>query len=43
MFSSKVASWLAIVAVICFLVLIGLQITEMMGYGADPSAWPASP
>lgn len=40
MFSSKVASWLAIAAAVCFLILIGLQIAELMGYGAAPSAWP---
>lgn len=42
MFSSKVASWLAVIAVVCFLVLIGLQIAELMNYGGAPSAWPAA-
>mgnify|MGYP000978431553 CR=1 FL=1 len=43
MFSSKIAAWLALVATLCFLALIGLQVAELMGYGADPSAWPTSP
>lgn len=42
MFSTKIASWLAIVAVVCFLILIVLQIAELSYYKADPSVWPAS-
>ena len=41
MFSSKVMSILALVTVICFLVLMGLQITEILFYSAEPSVWPA--
>ncbi|HPG00623.1 MAG TPA: hypothetical protein PLE77_11180 [Kiritimatiellia bacterium] len=40
MFSSKIASWLAIVATVCFIVLITLQVLELMHYSGDPSAWP---
>jgi len=39
MFSFKVLSWLAIVAVICFVVLITLQVLEMNYYTAAPSVW----
>ncbi|HRZ10878.1 MAG TPA: hypothetical protein P5567_00315 [Kiritimatiellia bacterium] len=38
--SNKLAAWLALVSVVCFLVLIGLQAFEMVHYGADPSVWP---
>ena len=41
MFSSKIASVLAIVATVCFVVLITLQVLELMHYSAAPSAWPA--
>lgn len=41
MFSSKVMSILALVTVICFLALLGLQIAEILHYGAEPSVWPA--
>ncbi len=32
---------LALVAVILFLALIGLQVIELLHYRADPSIWPA--
>ncbi len=38
--SSKLAAWLALVSVVCFLVLIGLQAFELVHYGAEPSVWP---
>ena len=38
--SSKVTAWLALVSVVCFLILIGLQAFELVHYGADPSVWP---
>lgn len=38
--SSKFAAWLAIVAAVCFLVLIGLQTAELLHYSAEPSVWP---
>ncbi len=31
---------LALVAVLLFLALIGLQVAEMLYYRADPSIWP---
>lgn len=40
MFSSKVATWMAIAAAVCFLLLIVLQFAEMGFYRADPSVWP---
>ena len=40
MFDSKVASWLAIVATICFVALIALQVVELSFYGKPPSVWP---
>jgi hypothetical protein len=42
MFSTKIASWLAIVAAVCFLILIVLQIVELSSYRAAPSVWPVS-
>jgi hypothetical protein len=33
---------LALLAAICFLALIALQVMEWMHYGADPSIWPPS-
>ena len=43
MFSSKILGILAIVATVCFLVLVGLQTVELMHYSGDPSIWPANP
>jgi hypothetical protein len=43
MFSSKVASWIAIAATVCFIVLAALQVTELMSYRAPPSVWPTAP
>lgn len=42
MFSTKIASVLAIIATLCFLILIVLQIAELLYYRADPSVWPGS-
>ncbi len=42
MFSSKVLALLALIAAVCFLALIGLQIGELMYYGAEPSVWPVA-
>ena len=42
MFSSKVMSILAIVALVFFIALIALQFIEMSHYSAAPSVWPAS-
>ncbi len=41
MFSSKTLGTLTLIAVICFVLLMGLQIAEFLYYRADPSAWPA--
>ena len=41
MFSTKTAGVLAIAATVCFLLVIVLQVSEMMSYGANPSVWPA--
>jgi len=38
--SSKSIAWVAIVAVLFFVVLIGLQAAELIHYSADPSVWP---
>ena len=43
MFSTKIAGWLAIVATVCFLILIALQVSEMMAYRVAPSLWPTTP
>jgi hypothetical protein len=43
MFSSKVASLIAIVATVCFIVLAALQVSEMMSYKAEPSVWSTAP
>jgi hypothetical protein len=32
--------WLALVAVICFAALVGLQVAEMMYYQSPPTVWP---
>lgn len=42
MFSTKIASVLAIIATLFFLTLIVLQIAELSYYRADPSVWPTS-
>ncbi len=42
MFSSKTLGILTLIAVICFLILIGLQVAELLHYQADPSVWPTS-
>lgn len=38
--SSSIMGLLALVAVLLFLTLIGLQVAEMLHYRADPSIWP---
>ena len=43
MFSSKSMLILSVVAMVCFLALIGLQMSELSYYGADPSIWPPKP
>ena len=40
MSSSDIFGLLALIAVICFLGVIGLQVAELMHYRADPSVWP---
>ena len=35
--------WLTILAAICFIAVITLQVIEFMGYSAPPSVWPATP
>jgi hypothetical protein len=42
MFSTKIASWLTIVATVCFILLIALQVSEVMFYRATPSVWPTT-
>ena len=39
MFSTKVAGWIALVAVLLFAGLIALQVMELSFYKAEPSAW----
>lgn len=41
MFSSNVMAVLSGIALICFLVLVGLQVAELMHYSTVPSIWPA--
>ena len=38
--SANVMGALALVAVLLFIALIGLQVAEMLYYRADPSVWP---
>jgi len=40
-FSTKAASWIALVAVACFLLLIAFLLAEFMHYRAAPSVWPS--
>ncbi len=40
MFSSKLASVLALIATLCFVATIVLQALELSHYGAPPSVWP---
>lgn len=39
--SANIFGILALVAVLLFLALIGLQVMEFLYYRADPSLWPA--
>ena len=39
MFSFKILSWVAMVAVILFLALIALQTLELNYYGSTPTVW----
>ena len=43
MFSTKTASVLAILAAICFLLVVVFQVSELMSYRAAPSVWPTAP
>ena len=43
MFSTKIAGLLAVVATVCFLLLVVFQVTEMMSYRSAPSVWPTAP
>lgn len=38
--SSKAAAWLALIATLCFVALVTIQVLELMYYAAEPSAWP---
>ncbi len=38
--SAGIMGLLALIAVLLFIALIGLQIAEMLYYRADPSVWP---
>ena len=40
MSSTKILSILAIVATLCFAVLVVLQVVELTHYSAPPSVWP---
>ena len=42
MSSSKIFGVISFVAVVCLLVLVGLQVAEMLSYNADPSVCPAT-
>ena len=42
MFSSKIAAGFALVSVLFFVALIGLQVAEIMTYSAEPSVWIAT-
>ena len=39
--SDNIMGLLALFAVLIFIALIGLQVTEMLHYRADPPIWPA--
>ena len=39
MFSTKIAGWIALVAVVLFAALIALQVVEISFYKAEPSVW----
>jgi hypothetical protein len=43
MFSTKIAGVLAVVATVCFLLLVVFQVTEIMSYRSAPSVWPTAP
>ncbi len=43
MFSSKLLTIIALLAVVFFAALITLQALELMYYDAAPSLWPATP
>jgi hypothetical protein len=38
-FSTKVIGWVAIVAVVLFIVLLALQFAELSFYKTEPSVW----
>jgi len=40
MYSSKLWFSLVMVATICFLALVTLQVLEFLHYSADPTIWP---
>lgn len=40
MFSTKLAGFLALVATLCFIALVTLQVMEFIYYGAEPTLWP---
>lgn len=39
---SKIATVLAIIASLCFVALLTLQVLEMTHYSAEPSLWPTA-
>lgn len=39
MFSTKVASWLALIAVLVCVGLVTLQVLEFLFYRTEPSVW----
>jgi hypothetical protein len=39
MFSFKVLSWVALIATLCFIALVVLQVLEMNFYANPPSVW----
>lgn len=39
MFSTKVASWLALVVVLISVGLVTIQVLEFLDYRAEPSVW----
>ena len=42
MFSTKIAGVLALVSVLLFVTLVGLQVAEWLSYSAEPSVWIAA-
>ena len=42
MFSTKTAGWIALITVLLFATLVGLQVAEWLSYSGEPSVWVAA-